>query len=216
MNELIRRILFSSIGKKILVGVTGVLLCGFLISHLAGNLFLLVGEEAFNHYAETLAHNPFILPAELALLAVFLAHIAVAAVVSIQNKAARPVAYEVQRSKGGSTVGSRTMVYSGVLLFVFLVVHIKTFKYGDVGPGLYHLVLTSFQNPFYTAFYVLAMAAAGLHLSHGAQSAFQTLGINHPRYTPLIKAAGWVFAAGISLGFASLPLWAYFRTGGLP
>lgn len=208
------KLIQSSIGKKVLVALAGLLLCGFLVTHLAGNLFLLAGSDAFNHYAELLEKNPLLIPAELALLGLFLIHIVLALTVTWQNKQARPVAYEESASKGGRTPGSRTMAISGTLLLAFLIVHIKTFKYGDKPTGLYDLVMSSFADPLYTGFYVLAMAALGLHLSHGFQSGFQTLGVNHPRYTPLIKGAGLLFAAVISAGFAFLPIWAYCVAGG--
>jgi len=201
----------SSIGRKILIALAGLLLCLFLVSHLAGNLFLLMGEEVFNHYAKSLSENPLILPAEAVLLFLFLIHIAVSLAVRYQNRQARPVPYALQASKGGGTAGSRTMIYSGILLLVFLVVHIKTFKFGDMSRGLYQLVMASFRNGYYSLFYVLAMAGLCLHLSHGFQSAFQTLGIHHPAYTPWIKRAGLAFALAIALGFAFLPLWAYVK-----
>lgn len=204
----------SSIGKKILVALAGLLLCGFLVAHLAGNLFLLKGADAFNHYAETLESNPLIIPAEIGLAALFLIHIILSLKSRWQNRQARPVAYELQEGKGARTWGSRTMAYSGLLLLTFLIVHIKTFKFGDKNDGLFQLVTSSFANKAYTGFYVLAMAALGLHLSHGFQSAFQTLGVNHPKYTPLIKGAGLLFALAIAGGFAALPLWAYFAFGG--
>ncbi|MBI4051613.1 MAG: succinate dehydrogenase cytochrome b subunit [Elusimicrobia bacterium] len=204
----------SSIGKKVLVALAGLFLCLFLVTHLAGNLFLLVGENAFNHYAEALEKNPLLIVAEFGLAALFLIHILVSLQVKYEDRRARPIGYLQQKSKGGSSWGSRTMIFSGLLLLVFLVVHIKTFKFGDAGEGLFRLVVTAFQNKFYVAFYVLAMSALGLHLSHGFQSAFQTLGVEHPGYTPWIKKAGCFFSALIAGGFALLPLWAYFNLGG--
>lgn len=208
------KLIQSSIGKKIVVALAGLLLCGFLITHLAGNLFLFVGNDAFNHYAEVLEHNPLLVPAELALLGLFLLHIIATIKVRWEDWQARPVAYEAQASKGGRTPGSRTMAYSGALLLAFLIIHIKTFKYGDDPTGLYDLVMGSFRNKAYAGFYVLAMSALGLHLSHGAQSAFQTFGVSHPRYTPLIKGAGLLFAVAVAGTFAFIPLWACFIVGG--
>jgi succinate dehydrogenase / fumarate reductase cytochrome b subunit len=205
----------SSIGKKVMVALAGLLLCGFLITHLAGNLFLFAGADAFNHYAEVLEKSPLLLPAEFGLVALFLVHIALSLRARWENKQARPVDYALREGKGARTPGSRTMAYSGLLLLAFLVVHIKTFKFGDQSDGLFALVMSSFGNKAYTGFYVLAMAAVGLHLSHGFQSAFQTLGVNHPKYTPLIKGAGLLFALAIAGGFAVLPIWACFFFGGV-
>lgn len=203
----------SSIGKKVMVALAGLLLCGFLLAHLAGNFLLLVGEGPFNLYAETLEHNPLLPLAEIGLVALFLLHIVVAVTLKLQNKSARPTDYEAAKSKGGRTPGSMSMAVSGTLILAFLIVHLKTFKFAEDPEGLFRLVMSSFQNKGYTLFYVVAMSALGLHLSHGFQSAFQTLGLNHPKYTPLIKMAGLAFAVLIGAGFSFLPLWACFIAG---
>jgi succinate dehydrogenase / fumarate reductase, cytochrome b subunit len=201
----------SSIGKKFLVGGAGLLLCGFLVTHLAGNLLLFVSEGAFNNYAKTLESNPLLPIAELGLAGLFLAHIVFSLWGRWQNKAARPVAYEVEKAKGGRTPGSRTMTWTALLVLAFIIIHIKTFKFGEHGESLYNLVMTSFANPLYSGFYVVAMLGLMLHLSHGVQSAFQTFGLNHPKYTPWIKRGGLVFALVIAGGFALIPAWAYMR-----
>ena len=204
----------SSIGKKIMVASAGLLLCGFLITHLAGNLLMYVGGEAFNHYAETLEHNPLLPVAEIGLVVLFLLHIILSARATLANRAARPEGYQVYKGKGARTPGSRTMAITGTLILAFIIIHVATFKF-DVGgfkgtpgqDGLFAHVLGWFSNPWYAAFYVLAVGGVGLHLSHGVQSAMQTFGMNHPRYTPLIKKAGLAFALLIFVGFASFPLY---------
>ncbi len=206
-------LLNSSIGKKIQVALAGLLLCGFLVTHLAGNLLLFVGEATFNRYAETLEHNPLLIPAEIVLGGLFLIHIVLALKLKLENRAARPVAYLDAQSKGGRTAGSSTMAVTGTLVLAFLIVHIKTLKFGDDPKGLYDLVLRMFGNPLYSGFYVVAMGGLMLHLSHGFQSAFQTFGVNHPRYTPLIKRVGAIFAFVIAGGFAFIPIWAYVIGG---
>lgn len=200
----------SSIGRKVVVGLAGLLLCGFLVVHLAGNLFLFVGQPAFNHYAELLSKNELLPLAELGLFVLFFLHITVSLRLRYQNKQARPVGYESAQSKGGRSAGSRTMTWTALLVLAFLLVHIKTFRFGDDSGegGLYHLVMTWFANPLYAGFYVVAMIGLGLHLSHGIQSAFQTLGLNHPRYTPLIRKLGPAFALLVCGGFAAIPIWA--------
>lgn len=203
-------LLHSSIGRKIMVATAGILLCGFLAAHLAGNLFLLVGEGAFNHYAELLEKNPLLIPAEIGLAALFLLHIVTSLWLKWENRRARPAAYAVSASKGGRTPGSATMAATGSLILIFLIIHIKSFKFGDKSDGLYRLVMSSFEWTPYTLFYVAAMGALGLHLSHGVQSAFNTFGVNHPKYTPLIKKAGLGFAGLIAAGFAFLPIWACY------
>ena len=187
----------SSIGKKILVAAAGLLLCGFLVAHLLGNLLL-----------------PF---AELGLVALFLIHIVLSYRATFINRAARPVGYEVYKSKGARTWGSRSMAWTGTLILAFVIIHVATFKFdvgGAKGPDLFTHVLTWFSNPFYAGFYVLAVGGVALHLSHGVQSSMQTFGVNHGRYTPLIKKAGLAFAGLIFLGFASMPIYFGFLTGG--
>jgi succinate dehydrogenase / fumarate reductase cytochrome b subunit len=208
----------SSIGKKITVALAGLLLCGFLITHLAGNLFLFVGSSAFNRYAEILESNPLLPLAEGGLVVLFLIHIALSVRARLANMAARPAAYEVYKGKGARTPGSSTMAVSGSLILLFVIIHVATIKYrlgGSKGPDLFGHVTGWFANPFYAGFYVLALIGVGLHLSHGVQSAFQTLGVNHPRYTPLIKKLGLAFAAVVALAFASMPIYfGFIRTGG--
>jgi len=204
------RLFSSSIGRKAVVAVAGLLLCGFLVTHLAGNLLLFVSEGSFNNYAKTLETNPLLPLAELGLAALFLAHIAVAVKLRWENRQARPARYEEVKSKGGRSVGSRTMSLTALLVFAFIIVHIRTFKFGPhEESGLYRLVMDSFRNPLYSGFYVAAMIALMLHLSHGIQSGFQTLGLNHPRYTPLIRKAGMGFAFLVCAGFALIPIWAF-------
>lgn len=200
----------SSIGKKITVALAGLLLVGFLITHLAGNLFLFGGESVFNRYAEAIEHNPLLPLAEIGLVGLFLLHIVQSARATLANRAARPQGYQVYKGKGARTPGSRTMALTGTLILAFIVVHVATFKFkagGPKGEELYQHVVNWFANPFYSGFYVLAVLGVGLHLSHGLQSALQTFGVNHPRYTPLVKKAGLGLAALITLGFASMPLY---------
>lgn len=207
----------SSIGKKMTVALTGLLLCFFLITHLAGNLFLYVGGPAFNRYAHLLESSPLIPFAEAGLLVLFLVHIVLAYRARLRDMAARPIGYRASADKGARTPGSRTMAITGSLLLLFIVVHVATFKYqvgGAKGPTLFDHVTTWFANPLYAGFYVLAMIGVGLHLSHGVQSAFQTFGVNHPRYTPFIKGAGLAFALAVALTFASMPIYFFFLAGG--
>lgn len=201
----------SSIGRKIAVALAGLFLCVFLAAHLAGNLLLFAGAGPFNRYAKTLEHNPLLPVAEIGLAVLFLLHFALSVRARLANRAARPVGYQICAGKGARTPGSRTMAVTGTLVLAFLIVHLKTFRFAPEAvreADLYRLVTTAFADPLYSGFYVLALAAIGLHLSHGVQSAFQTLGVNHPRYTPALKRIGLAFAALIAFGFASMP--AYF------
>ena len=200
----------SSIGKKIMVAAAGFLLCGFLVTHLAGNLLMFVGGPAFDQYAEMLEHNKLLPAAELGLVALFLLHIVLSVRATLANRAARPEGYQVYKGKGARTPGSRTMAVTGLLILAFVIIHVATFKYnlgGVKGPDLFNHVLGWFANPWYAIFYVLAVGGVGLHLSHGVQSAIQTFGLSHPRYTPLLRKAGLAFAFLIFVGFASLPVY---------
>lgn len=206
----------SSIGKKMTVALAGFLLVGFLVTHLAGNLLLFVGPSAFNHYAETLESNPLLPLAELGLVALFLVHIVQSLRARLANNAARPVGYEVYSGKGARTPGSRTMAVTGVVILVFVVLHVATMKFkagGAKGEDLFTHVAVWFTNPLYSLFYVVAVLGVGLHLSHGVQSAAQTFGLSHPRYTPLLKKAGLGLSALLTLGFASMPLYFLLRGG---
>jgi succinate dehydrogenase / fumarate reductase cytochrome b subunit len=210
------RFLESSIGKKMMVAVAGLLLCGFLITHLLGNLLLFVGAGAFNKYASTLEHNPLLPLAEIGLAVLFLIHIALSVRARLANMAARPTGYQVTADKGARTPGSRSMAISGSLILLFLIVHLKTFRFAAKEmreSDMYQLVTSAFTNPLYAGFYVLALIGLGLHLSHGFQSGFQTLGLNHPRYSPLIRKLGLAFAILVALGFASMPVYFGFLGG---
>jgi succinate dehydrogenase / fumarate reductase cytochrome b subunit len=223
----VRRFGTSSIGKKQLLALTGLGLAGFLIAHLAGNLLIFRGPEAFNEYSHALVSNPLIYAAEAALAGLFVVHIALALKLTRENRAARgPERYAMVRSRGRPSrrsFASQTMVYSGLLAFAFLVLHLMTFKYNvdiaglTVAPiavrvhggvemrDLYARVIQVFHEPAYVGWYLFSMLVLGLHLSHGASSLFETLGLDHPRWTPAIRLGGRIFAWAIALGFASIP-----------
>ncbi|MDE2491568.1 MAG: succinate dehydrogenase cytochrome b subunit [Elusimicrobia bacterium] len=206
----------SSIGKKIMVALAGLFLSFFLVVHLAGNLFLFGGAPAFNHYASLLEHNELLPVAEIGLVVLFLIHILLAIRATWINRAARPVGYAVYRGKGARTAGSKTMIWTGLLLLAFLIVHLKSFRFAPEAvreADLYALVVHAFRNPWYSGFYVLALVGLGVHLSHGIQSGFQTLGLNHPRYTPWIKRLGLALAVLLALGFMSMPIYFGFLGG---
>jgi succinate dehydrogenase / fumarate reductase cytochrome b subunit len=212
----------SSVGKKNAMAVTGILLCGFLVSHVLGNFLLFVGPDAFNTYAYTLTSNPLIYVAEAILLAIFLSHLALAARLNIENYKARPSRYFVSKTCGEATFASRTMPITGAIIFIFLIIHLLQFKFGAyyettvdgvIMRDLYKLVIESFENPLNVALYVFVGLATAVHVTHGFKSAFQSLGFNHPKYSPLI---GWVscgFALFIALGYCSLPIYCGFQGG---
>jgi succinate dehydrogenase / fumarate reductase, cytochrome b subunit len=196
----------SSIGKKLGMALTGIALYGFLIGHLAGNLLLFSGDggAVFNQYSAFLTEHPLIIPTELVLLAIFIAHIAFAISVSRENKRARPIGYRRSRWVGNRTLASYTMLYSGLFILLFVVVHVKTFKYGDLGGGtLYQLVTQTFQQPLYVLGYIGAMLILGFHLWHAFQSACQTLGLSTSTKWRSLSGLLSIVLAG---GFGSIPL----------
>lgn len=213
----------TSIGKKQIMGVTGLLLCGFLITHLAGNLTLLVGPDAFNKYSHTLTSNPLIYVAEFILVALFLSHIVMALRLVIENKKARPVPYYMYKKSGrGGTLASATMPFTGLIALVFLVFHILGLKYGayystTVGGvemrDIYRTTVEYFQDPVHVGGYIIAMVALGFHTSHGFWSAFQSLGLNHPKYMPKIQCLSKLFGLVVALGFSGLAIFCYIKGG---
>jgi succinate dehydrogenase / fumarate reductase cytochrome b subunit len=205
----------SSIGKKAIMGTTGLFLCGFLVVHLSGNLLLFVGKDTFNAYAEALESKKALMyGAEVVLLCGFLYHIFLGLRLTQENRDARPVGYLVRRVAGGSTFASRTMLQTGSVVLVFLVLHIWTFKFGvEQGETLYDNVVRRFANPAYAFFYIFAVCVLGVHLSHGVQSAFQSVGLRGAGSAPVLKKIAWAFGLGVALGFSSFPLYFVMKGG---
>jgi succinate dehydrogenase / fumarate reductase cytochrome b subunit len=188
------------------MALTGLILYGFLLGHLVGNLLLLRpdGGKAFNAYAAFLAEHPLLVPVELFLLSVLILHVYLAVTVTLENRRARPVRYRRLGRFGGATAASSTMIYSGTMILVFLLFHLRAFKFGDRGGGtLYDLVVDSFRQPAFLGWYVLSMAILGLHLWHAFQSACQTLSIGAHR----VRGVGVLMCLLLSLGFGFLPVY---------
>ena len=196
----------------------------FLIIHLLGNLTILTGRpETLNLYSHKLiSTGPLLYLLEGLLAGALLLHIVYGVTVFWDKRRSRPQRYERLRSKGAPSkenISSLTMIYSGVLLFIFLVVHLANFKYGPVYPveyngeqvrDLYRLVVEVFHQPLYVLFYVGIMILLFSHLRHGFWSAFQSLGLAHPRYTPVIYGIGIVLALLLGLGYIMVPIYVYF------
>ena len=204
----------SSIGKKLMMSLTGLSFIGFLVAHLAGNLTIYGGADAFNSYAEHLhALGPLLGVAEIGLLGLFLIHVLAGLILFWQNFSARPTRYAVSRNPGGKTIGSATMPYTGLLILLFIIFHLTNFSRFFVDQGgttIYQIVSSSFQNPVYVGLYVLAMIVVAVHVSHGFWSLFQTLGLNHPKYMPAINTGGLILSLVIGLGFGFLPIYLSF------
>ena len=214
----------SSIGRKQIMAKTGLMLCGFLLVHLAGNFLLFVGPDAFNTYAYKLTSNKIILyTAELALISIFFTHIALAIKLTLENRAARGgVRYAVNAQAGDMSIATKSMPFSGAWILIFLFMHLMNFKYGGAKEvlvdgvamlDLYSIVAKHFANPIWSTYYILTMAILGAHLHHGVQSVFQTFGFNHPRHNTIVKGIATVYAVTIFIGFSSFPVYFLFYKG---
>jgi succinate dehydrogenase / fumarate reductase cytochrome b subunit len=210
----------TSVGTKILIGITGLALFIYLIIHIAGNLIVFFGPAAFNKYAYTLEGNPLIPIIEIGLLLIFLVHLYKTVRMFLGNQATRPVGYAVKKKAGPpsrKTIASSTMIFSGLWLLAFIIIHVKAFRYGveydwpDGGRDLYRLEMENFSNPLIVGFYVLSMLVVGSHLWHGISSGFQSLGLDKPAWTRFILPAGKVIAVLIAGGFIVIAVWAYFQ-----
>lgn len=253
--------LSSSIGKKLVMALTGLFLCTFLVVHLSGNLQLFKNDDglAFNIYAVFMTTNPLIKTVSYGLYALILVHAFEGLYLAYQNRKARgSQSYIMVDGKANSSLFSRNMAILGTILLVFIVVHMSNFWFeykfgytpytqyeqnlvtGEVSAtpyegqisgkmeefmreesntrviivkDLYRSVMEGFKNPLLVLFYVLAMFSVSFHLVHGFKSAFQTLGINHPKYNPLLNFLGaGVFGILIPIGFALMPLFFYFKS----
>ena len=220
MNWLIKA-LSSSVGKKFVMALTGLLLCGFLVVHLAGNLLLYVGADAYNKYAHTLhSQEWFVKIAEVGLLVLFVAHIVLASITARENREARQVRYLAKTSKldacetTSPAPGSAEtwMFISGAVVLFFLVWHLADFHFdlrlkGPSGEQPFDKAVRILNDTWSSWIYLFGCIILGIHLTHGFSSAFQSLGINHPKYNTLIRWFGIVFAIVIGGGFALFPVW---------
>jgi len=208
----------SSLGKKLIMAVTGLFLYLYLIIHLVANLFLLGTGQAFNDYAEFMASsvNIPVRIIEIVLFIAFIYHIVNAIRLWFINRSARGQKYVVKDPSANSTFYSRFMIQSGIVIFIFLILHLLDFfipsRFGEMNVTMYDAAVVKFQNTWWSVMYVVAMILLAFHLVHAFQSGFQTLGLRHTKYTPFIKGFGVVFSILICLGFAVIPL--YFILGG--
>ena len=218
MIKLLSRLTGSSLGKKFVMGLSGLALVGFLFVHLAGNTLLFADRDghAFDHYEQTLTGNPLLPLAELALAALFALHIVFALRVTAQNRAAKGQGYQAASKARTRSLGSTSMIYTGLLILGFLVIHILDFRVGklvrDEGYSMAGMVREKLTSPLWAGIYVLGVAALAVHLSHGVRSAIQSLGVSHPNLNPWLVRAGWAVALLLGLGFLSFPI--YFLAQG--
>jgi succinate dehydrogenase / fumarate reductase cytochrome b subunit len=199
----------ASIGKKLMMALTGMGFMIFLTAHLVGNLNLYIGKDAFNAYAEGLQKlGPVLRLFEAGLILFAVVHILTGSWLFYQNWQARPQRYQVNKSAGGRTIGSGTMPYTGFVILLFVILHLFNFTFVDkTNTTVFDIVLSKFSNPLYVVVYIAAMAVVAIHVSHGFWSAFQSLGLNHSKYMPLIMVLSIVFAVVVGIGFGFLPVY---------
>ncbi len=218
------RFLSSSIGRKIIMSLTGLFLILFLVIHLIGNLQLLIADQGrtFNEYAYMMTTNPVIKFTSYGLYFFILLHAIQGLVIWAKNRSATGKGYKVNKINKGTSIESRYMAQLGLLILVFLGIHMGDFwwamKFGDTNlvtyeglevKDLYEKVNHSFSNIGIVIFYIISMLGLFLHLKHGFASAFQTLGLNHKKYTPTIQAIGLIYSIVIPLLFALIPILFY-------
>ncbi|OYX14621.1 MAG: succinate dehydrogenase [Algoriphagus sp. 32-45-6] len=223
----VTKTLNSTLGRKLIMALTGLFLILFLTGHVSGNLLLFKGDggEAFNIYAKFMTTNPAVkILSYLTYLSV-LGHVVYSVLLSRHNKSARPVGYSAVNASPKVSFSSRNMGVLGTIILIFLVVHLQGFWYqmhwgdvptviyeGETYKNLFEIVSFAFQNELLVAGYVIAMVFLGFHLSHGFASAFQTLGLNHKKYSPAINAIGRIYCIVVPALFASMPLYIYFTS----
>lgn len=219
--------LSGSVGKKLLMALTGLFLILFLVVHLAGNLQLLLGTdgEAFNIYAHNMANSPFIKIVSYGNFFFILVHVIDGIVLTMKNKSARKVRYHVATKDSKSSWASKNMALLGIITLIFIVAHLQgiwyEFKWGKTITmatydgveyrNVFEVVQAVFSDPLYAGFYVICMIFLGLHLSHGFSSAFQSMGLNHKKYTPFISKLGLLYSILIPFGFAIIPILMYLN-----
>ena len=201
----------STLGKKVLMAVTGIILFGYVVVHMLGNLQIYLGAERLNHYAELLhTSEAFLWAARSVLLFCVVVHIIAAVQVWLRNRAARPVKYKVFRPPGRD-YAARTMVWSGPILALFIFYHLMDFTVGAANPDfirgdVYHNVIASFSHPLIALVYMAANLLLAFHLYHGLWSLFQTFGWDHPRYGWVRRVPAVLFSVLIGAGNISIPL----------
>ena len=205
--------LSSSVGRKVVMSLSGLFLITFLLVHLGVNLTLFIGKDTFNGASHFMATNPVIQVMQFVLAAGFIFHIIMGIWLELKNRASRPIKYAKNNAAANSGWASRNMIYTGILVLLFIVLHLKDFfvqiKFGEVHDD-YELVTQLFKNPIYVLIYVVAFVLLGIHLSHGFQSAFTSIGARVPKYLKCVKNLGMAFSYFIALGFSVIAIYFYF------
>jgi succinate dehydrogenase / fumarate reductase cytochrome b subunit len=211
MNWLVKTFT-SSIGKKQVMAVTGLCFCLFITVHLMGNFTIYAGKDSFLSYVDHLhSVEALVTLAEIGLVFLAVFHIGMGLFLFFENRRARPAPYAVKKSAGGQTIGSWTAPYTGVLILVFLIFHLIKFRLVDKMTIDDFVILskTFADFGFWTLFYIAGVILVAVHVSHGFWSGFQTLGLSHPKYMPLIERLAIIFSLVIGIGFASIPVFLF-------
>jgi succinate dehydrogenase / fumarate reductase cytochrome b subunit len=217
-TSLNRRLRFydATIGKKAVMAVTGVILFGYVLGHMLGNLQIFLGAQAINSYAHFLhSHEGALWGARVVLLASVILHIVASVQLWVLNNRARPVPY-VRKRDVPTSYAARTMKWSGPIIAAFVIFHVLHLTTGDIvplypesapsSPDAYNNVVAGFQHPAISIFYIVAVVLLSMHLYHGLWSMFQSVGFNHPRYTPRLQQFAAIFAIVVALGYISIPV----------
>lgn len=215
----------SSLGKKLIMSLAGLFLCAFLVVHLGINLFLLSSDEgeAFRIGVEFMTTNILIRIMEIFLFGGFILHIIYGIILQVKNWLARPTGYAVSNNSQTSFF-SKYMIHTGMIIFIFLVIHMANFYFVKLGwtnaptgnsivedkHDFYNMAINLFSTTGYSVFYIFCMVILSFHLLHAFQSAFQTIGINHKKYSPIILWIGYIYAIAIPAGFAIIPVYFLF------
>ncbi len=215
------KMFYTTVGRKLVMALTGLFLFLFLLEHLYGNILLYKIDQgkSFNDYTEFMTGNLIIRAIEYILFAGFIIHILDALLLTYSNRKARPIGYAMSHRSQNSSWFSRNMGLTGTIIFVFLVIHLKTFfvphRFGAPETSMAYDVAAAFQSNIYSALYLVAMVILGAHLNHGFQSSLQTLGLNNKYYMSTLKMTGSILSLIIMIGFASFPIVFYFDLFGI-
>ena len=210
----------ASVGKKFMMAAAGIVWVLFVIAHLVGNFGIYAGADAYNSYsAKLLSLGPILIVLEAGLVFFLLLHVILGIMVQWGNWKARPEKYEVYRSKGGMTVASRTMIWTGLAIILFIIIHLLDLKFGEHVKNaagqidLYTATVDLLSSPIHGIGYLLAVCLVGLHVSHALMSSFRTFGLNHDRYTPTVNTIAWLLGIFVAVGYGSIPVWVLMGGG---
>lgn len=210
----------SSIGKKYLMGLAGLIWAGFVLTHMAGNLLIFLGSDAYNMYSYVLTSNKLLIVAEVGLVLALVMHVCLAISLTMQNRGARAGGGYAVKAKGDKKArfASTTMGIQGSIILAFVILHLATFKYGThyettvngiVMRDLFKLMVEVFQSPGYVVWYLVALVLLGFHLSHGVGSVFQSFGWMNGRHQPLLRKLSAIYAIVVAGGFIAQPLYIF-------